>query len=100
MAFRWRAHDGQTLNVGLVALWFFRGSGPVLQRKHVFLWGVFSGGGGRVGPLPHSLSGSVQGDNENYLYFSYPLQKLQEKARLICFYSCQSCTIVDAKGSS
>ena len=37
MAFRWRADDGLTLNVGLVALWLFRGSGPVLLRNPVFL---------------------------------------------------------------
>ena len=42
--FRWRADVGPTLNVGLVALWFFRGSGPVLLRNPIFLW--FSGGGG------------------------------------------------------
>ena len=30
MAFRWRADDGPTLNAGLVALCFSRGSGPVL----------------------------------------------------------------------
>ena len=30
MAFRWRANDGPTLNAGLAALRFFRGSGPVL----------------------------------------------------------------------
>ena len=30
MAFRWRADGGPTLNAGLVALWLFRGSGPVL----------------------------------------------------------------------
>ena len=37
MAFRWRAVDGPSLNAGLVALWFFRGSGPVLQRNPIFL---------------------------------------------------------------
>ena len=36
MAFRWRADDGPTLNAGLVALWFFRGSGPVLLKKPWF----------------------------------------------------------------
>ena len=30
MAFRWWAGGGQTLNAGLVALCFFRGSGPEL----------------------------------------------------------------------
>ena len=29
-AFHWRADDGPTLNAGLVALYFFRGFGPVL----------------------------------------------------------------------
>ena len=37
MAFRWRADDGPTLNAGLVALGFFRGSGPVLLRNPIFL---------------------------------------------------------------
>ena len=41
--FRWRADDGQILNDGLVALWFFRRSGPVLLKKqHYILW-FFSG---------------------------------------------------------
>ena len=44
MAFRWRADHGLSLNAGLVALWFFRGSEPVLLGNHIFLW--FSGGGG------------------------------------------------------
>ena len=35
MAFRWRADDGRTLNAGLVALCFFRGSEPVLQIQIV-----------------------------------------------------------------
>ena len=35
MAFRWRADGGPTLNAGLVALWFFRGSGPVLLRNPI-----------------------------------------------------------------
>ena len=33
----WRADYGQTLNVGLVALWFFRGSEPVLLRNPIIL---------------------------------------------------------------
>ena len=37
MVFRWRADDGSTLNAGLVALLFFRGSLPVLQRNPIFL---------------------------------------------------------------
>ena len=28
---------GQTLNAGLVALWYYRGSGPVLVRNPIFL---------------------------------------------------------------
>ena len=34
---RWRADDGTTLNAGLVALLFFRGSGPVLLRNSIVL---------------------------------------------------------------
>ena len=41
MAFRWRADNGWTLNTGLVNLWFFRGSGPELQRNPIFL--IFPG---------------------------------------------------------
>ena len=55
MAFRWRADDGPTLNSGLVALRFFRGSGPVLLRNPFFLR-FFSvcvcGGGGSGPPVP------------------------------------------------
>ena len=36
-AFRWRADDGPTMNAGLVALRFFRGSGPVLLENPLFL---------------------------------------------------------------
>ena len=32
----WRADNGPTLNAGLVALWFFRRSGPVLLRNPNF----------------------------------------------------------------
>ena len=36
MAFRWLADGGPTLNAALVALWwFYRGSGPVLQRNPI-----------------------------------------------------------------
>ena len=38
MAFCWRADDGATLNAGLVALWFFRGSRPVLLKYPIFSW--------------------------------------------------------------
>ena len=36
MAFRWRADGVPTLIAGLVALWFYRGFGPVLL-KPIFL---------------------------------------------------------------
>ena len=48
MAFRWRGDDGPILNAGLVALRFFRGSGPLLLINHDFC--DFSGGGGVSGP--------------------------------------------------
>ena len=50
MALRWWADDDPTLNAGLAALWFFRGSGPVLLRDPIFLW-FFRGGGSE--PLSH-----------------------------------------------
>ena len=37
MAFRRRADDGSTLNVGLEDLCFFMGSGPVLEINPIFL---------------------------------------------------------------
>ena len=43
MAFRRRADDGTTWNSGLVALCFFRGSGPALLRNTIFRGGVGSG---------------------------------------------------------
>ena len=43
MAFHWRANDGPlTLNAGLVVLWLFRGSGPLLLGNLYFCdfsWG-------------------------------------------------------------
>ena len=48
MAFRWRANDGLTLNTGLVVLWFFRGSRPVLLRNPILL--SFSRGPGPLSP--------------------------------------------------
>ena len=40
--FKWRFAGwpmmAQTLNAGLEAMWFFRGSGPVLLRNPIFLW--------------------------------------------------------------
>ena len=50
MAFHWHADDGPTLNAGLVALWFFRGSGPVLLRSPIVY--DFSGRGGPEPLLP------------------------------------------------
>ena len=38
MTFRWQADDGLTLNAGLIALWFFRGSG----KPYIFV--IFQGG--------------------------------------------------------
>ena len=61
MAFRWRAHDGQTLNVSLVA---FQGIRTSFAKKTCMF--VFFQGGGSD-PCPPS--GSVHGDNENNLYF-------------------------------
>ena len=40
MAFR-RADNGPTLNAGLLALWFFRGSGPVLLRNPACIFVTF-----------------------------------------------------------
>ena len=60
MAFCWRPDDGLTLNSGLVALRFFRGSGPVLLRKPIFL--PLGGGGGSPNPL--SSSGSAHASQE------------------------------------
>ena len=44
-----RADDSPTINAGLVALWFFKGSAPVLLRNPIFLW--FFRGGGCPDPL-------------------------------------------------
>ena len=49
MAFRWRADDGPKLNTGLVALWYFRRSGPVLLRNPIFLC-FFRGGPDPLSP--------------------------------------------------
>ena len=38
MVFRWQVDDGPTLSTGLVALWIFSGSEPVLLRNPIFLW--------------------------------------------------------------
>ena len=37
MAIRWRADDGQTLNAGSAASFFYRGSGPELLRNPICL---------------------------------------------------------------
>ena len=37
MAFRWGVDNGPRLNAGLVALWSFRGAGPVMLRNPIFL---------------------------------------------------------------
>ena len=50
MAFCWRSDDCPTLNTGLLALWFSKGSGPVLLRNPIALW--FSREGGWRGPDP------------------------------------------------
>ena len=47
--FKWRFPGGPALNAGLVAFWFYRGSGPVLLRNPIFC--DFSGGGVRT-PVP------------------------------------------------
>ena len=49
MAFRWRTDDGQTLNVGLVALGFLRDLNVYCYKTLYFC--IFQGGGG-VGPEP------------------------------------------------
>ena len=49
-----RDDDGPTLNAGLVALHFFRGSIPVLLRNPIFFL-IFRGGGGGADPLSPPL---------------------------------------------
>ena len=60
MVLRWRAGDGPTLNSGLVALWFYRGSGPKLLRNPIFFCD-FAGGGGRI-PSPTGSAHDHAGD--------------------------------------
>ena len=62
MAFLCRASDGPTLNAGLVALWFFWGSEPVMPRNPIIFDFSGEGGGGGGGggsrlhdPPPPSL---------------------------------------------
>ena len=55
MAFPWRADDGPTLNAGLVSLWLFRGSEPVMPRNPIIYDFFFLGGGGGLAPLSPTL---------------------------------------------
>ena len=61
LAFCWSVDDGSTLNAGLVALQFYRGSRPVVLRNPIFC--DFSGGGGGPDPLspPAPLDTSMSG---------------------------------------
>ena len=54
MAFRPRTHDGPTLNAGLVALWFFMRSEPVLIKRHC-IFVLLSRVSGPHAPTPHSV---------------------------------------------
>ena len=47
----WRADDGPTLNTGLVALWIFRGSVPVLLKYPICYW-FFRGSWSPAPPPP------------------------------------------------
>ena len=51
MVFSWGADDDPTLNAGLVALLFFKGSRPVLLENTMFLW-FFRGGPEPCPPPP------------------------------------------------
>ena len=53
MAYRWRADIGPILNAGFVALWFYRGSGPVLLRNSIFVRFFRGGGGGQDALSPY-----------------------------------------------
>ena len=55
--FKWR-FAGRPMMARLVALGFFRGSGPVLLRNPTFLY-FFSGGSGPPAPPPPPPSGSA-----------------------------------------
>ena len=52
-ASEWRTDDGPTLNARLVALWFFRGSGPVLEPY--ILWFFRGLGPDQLSPPPLDL---------------------------------------------
>ena len=92
MAFRWRADDGPTLNAGLVALCFFRGSGPLsclLLRNPIFFCVFFFGGGGGLFPpldqrmysvitiitISKGLTRVVQQVKNNFPLNNIPVQK-------------------------
>ena len=80
MAFLWRADDGPTLNSGLVALRFFRRSGPGVSA--VLLYETlnfcdFSGGSGSGPPSP-------------------PLDPPMPQA---CFYACGTDSKMSTSGS-
>ena len=49
MAFRWRAHDGPTLNAGLVAA-IFQGNRTCIARKS-YIVVIFQGGPDPLSPL-------------------------------------------------
>ena len=65
MAFGWRADGDPALNAGLVALWFSRGSGPVLLRNPIASWfsrGIrtfapSSGSAPRMEPVSSKITG-------------------------------------------
>ena len=64
MVFHGRVNDSPKLNAGLVALWFVRGSGPVLQRNPITLWFFRMG----PDPLPPSWSAHA-GGHKKYMEF-------------------------------
>ena len=51
MAFRWCAHDGPTLNTGLVAIQFKVDPDQYPKKTYIFV--IFQGGGGSGPPVPH-----------------------------------------------
>ena len=80
MAFRWHANDDQTLNSGIVTLWFFRGSGPVLLGNPIFLW-FFRGGPSVPPPPPPSGSAHAKGWMNN----GHWNWKIKESSPFGCF---------------
>ena len=63
---------GTTLNAGLVALWIFMGSRPVLLRNPIFLWFFQEGSGS---PVPHP-SGSALSSFQIFIEVLFDLSKL------------------------